>query len=334
MPVRSVPRTQDPAGRLLHLLSLLQSRPDWLGEALADRLGVTTRTVRRDVDRLRRLGYPVEASPGTGGGYRLGVGARLPPLLLDDDEAVAVAIGLRTAAGGTVVGLEEAAIGALAKLEQVLPAHLRLRVQAVQSATVPLRSGAPEVAASTLVLLAQACRGAERVRFDYTDGSGARTERTVEPFRLVPTGRRWYLVARDVRGAAAAPSGGSWRTFRADRIAEPKVTGHRFTLEDPPDAAALVSSSVGVAPYAHHAVVRIEAAADVVAAAVPPTVGVVEPAGTDRSTLRTGADHLDAILGHLVLLGHDFEVLEPPALRERAVAVGRRLVHSHRRSSR
>ena len=323
-------RAQDPAGRLLHLLSLMQARPHWSGEALAERLGVTTRTVRRDVDRLRRLGYPVEANPGTGGGYQLGVGGRLPPLLLDDDEAVAVALGLRTAAGGTVAGLEEAAIAALAKLEQVLPDHLRYRVQAVHSATVPLRSGAPEVAASTLVLLAQACRSSERVRFDYTNGRGTRSERTVEPFRIVPTGRRWYLVARDTRAAAGGPSDGAWRTFRADRIAEPKNTGHRFTIVAPPDAAALVSSSVAVAPYAHHAVVRVEAAADVVAAAVPPTVAMVEPDGTGRSTLRTGADHLDSILGHLVILGHDFEVLEPPALRDRALSLGRRLVQSHR----
>lgn len=143
-----------PAGRLLHLLSLLQARPDRGGQELADRLGVTTRTVRRDVDRLRGLGYPVEAVAGSGGGYRLGVGARLPPLLLDDDEAVAVALGLRTAAGGTVTGLEEAAVAALAKLEQVLPEHLRHRVRALQAATVPLRAEGPGVAAGTLVLLA------------------------------------------------------------------------------------------------------------------------------------------------------------------------------------
>jgi len=323
---------QDPAGRLLHLLSLLQARPDWAGEELGRRLGVTTRTVRRDVDRLRGLGYPVEAAPGTGGGYRLGVGARLPPLLLDDDEAVAVAVGLRTAAGGTVAGMEEAAVAALAKLEQVLPDRLRQRVRALQAATVPLRSGTAEVAASTLVLLAQACRGHERVRFAYTDGHGNRSERTVEPFRLVPTGRRWYLVARDARRLAAAGTsdGDAWRTFRVDRIAEPVATGHRFTIPDPPDAAALVSSSVAVAPYVHHAVVRVMAPEDEVAAAVPPTVAVVEPAGADQCILRTGADHLDAILGHLVLLGHEFEALEPPELRERARALGRRLASRHR----
>ena len=313
---------QTPAGRLLHLLSLLQSRSDWTGGDLAERLGVTGRTVRRDVNRLRALGYPVEAAPGVAGGYRLGVGARLPPLLLDDDEAVAVALGLGTAAGGTVTGLEEAAVAALAKLEQVLPDRLRHRVRAVQAATVPLRPAGPEVPASTLVTLAQACRGRERLRFDYTDGRGVTTERAVEPFRLVPTGRRWYLVARDVRRDA-------WRTFRVDRIAEPQATGHRFTLVDPPDAAALVSSSVAVAPYAHRAVVRVGAPAEAVKAVVPPTVGVVEPAGAASCLLRTGGDELDVILGHLVLLGHEFEVLEPPALRERAVALGRRLVETH-----
>ena len=311
-----------PAGRLLHLLSLLQARPDWLGHELAERLGVTTRTVRRDVDRLRGLGYPVEAAPGSGGGYRLGVGARLPPLLLDDDEAVALALGLRTAAGGTVAGLEEAAVAALAKLEQVLPDRLRQRVRALQDATVPLRSGTPEVAASTLLVLAQACRGRERVRFGYTDGRGVQSERTVEPFRLVPTGRRWYLVARHARNDG-------WRTFRVDRMVAPAGTGHRFTIDDPPDAAALVSSSVAVAPYAHHALVRVVAPAAEVAAAVPPTVAVVEADGPGRCTLRTGSDDLSAILGHLVLLGHDFEVLEPAALRHEALVLGRRLVRSH-----
>lgn len=313
---------RSPAGRLLHLLSLLQARPDWTGGELSERLGVTDRTVRRDVQRLRALGYPVEAAPGLAGGYRLGVGARLPPLLLDDDEAVAVALGLRTAAGGTVAGLEEAAVAALAKLEQVLPDRLRNRVRAVQAATVPLLAAGPEVAASTLVTLAQACRGSERLRFGYTDGRGAGTERTVEPFRLVPTGRRWYLVARDVRR-------GGWRTFRVDRIDEPQGTGHRFTLDDPPDAAALVSSSVAVAPYEHVAVVRVAAPAEVAQGRVPPTVAVVEPSGDGSCLLRTGGDDLDAILGHLVLLGHDFEVLEPQALRERALALARRLARAH-----
>lgn len=322
-----------PAGRLLHLLSLLQARPDWGGPELAERLGVTTRTVRRDVDRLRGLGYPVEAAPGSGGGYRLGVGARLPPLLLDDDEAVAVAIGLRTAAGGTVTGLEEAAVAALAKLDQVLPQHLRQRVRALQVATVPLRADGPEVTAATLVLLAQACRGRERVRFTYVDGKGAESERTVEPFRLVPTGRRWYLVARDARRPAGrdGPPDSAWRTFRVDRIHEPTATGHRFTVDDPPDAAALVSSSVAVAPYAHHALVRVAAPADEVAAAVPPTVAVVEAETDTTCLLRTGGDHLESIVGHLVLLGRDFEVLEPAALRDRALAVGRRLVRNHTR---
>lgn len=164
------------------------------------------------------------------------------------------------------------------------------------------------------------------MRITYVDGKGAESERTVEPFRLVPTGRRWYLVARDAR-----PPGATWRTFRVDRIHEVAATGHRFAVENPPDAAALVSSSVAVAPYVHHALVRVAAPADQVAAAVPPTVAVVEAESGATCLLRTGGDHLESIVGHLVLLGHDFEVLEPPALRERALAVGRRLVRNHTR---
>jgi predicted DNA-binding transcriptional regulator YafY len=312
----------DPAGRLLHLLSLLQLRPDWGGEELADRLDVTTRTVRRDVDRLRTLGYPVEAVAGVGGGYRLGAGAKLPPLLLDDDEAVAVAIGLRTAAGGTVSGMAESAVGALAKLEQVLPDRLRQRVRALDQATQPLDFEPPVVDQATLVLLAQCCRGNERVRLTYTDGQGATGERTIEPFRLVPTGRRWYLVARDVRRDG-------WRTFRVDRIADPVATGHRFVVGDEPDVPSLVSTSISVAPYAHQAVVRFDAPAADVARRVPPTVGHVEPHGESACILRTGGNHLPSLLGHLIAVDLPFEVLEPPELRALAHAVGERLRTAH-----
>src|SRR6266545_4142025 len=173
----------DTSARLLRLLSLLQARRDWSGADLADRLGVTPRTVRRDVDRLRHLGYPVHATPGTAGGYRLGAGAALPPLLLDDDEAIAVAVGLRTAAGGTVAGIEETSVRALAKLEQVLPARLRHRVSALQAVTVPLAGSGPTVDPGTLTLVAAACRDQQRLRFDYRHHDGTQSVRTTGPRR-------------------------------------------------------------------------------------------------------------------------------------------------------
>src|SRR5215475_4349332 len=183
------------SARLLRLLSLLQARRDWTSAELAARLGVTTRTIRNDVGRLRGLGYPVEARPGVAGGYRLGTGGALPPLLLDDDEAVAVAVGLRTAASGSVTGIEEASVRALAKLQQVLPARLRRRVSALQSYALPMPARGPRVDPETLTLIAGACRDHERLRFDYRTHAGATGRRLVEPYRLVLERQRWYLVA-------------------------------------------------------------------------------------------------------------------------------------------
>jgi predicted DNA-binding transcriptional regulator YafY len=199
------------SARLLRLLSLLQARAEWSGAELAEELGVTTRTVRNDVQRLRDLGYPVQASPGVGGGYRLGAGAALPPLLLDDEEAVAVAVGLRTAAGASVTDIQETSIRALAKLEQVLPSRLRHRVHALQAATVEIPAPGPTVDAAVLTAVAAACRDDQRLRFDYRDHDGSASVRTVEPHRLVHDRGRWYLVAWDRDRA-------DWRTFRADRI--------------------------------------------------------------------------------------------------------------------
>ncbi|MDX5574184.1 YafY family protein, partial [Streptomyces sp. ID01-9D] len=211
------------SARLLRLLSLLQAHRDWSGADLADRLGVTPRTVRRDVDKLRELGYPVNASRGTGGGYQLGAGAELPPLLLDDEEAVAVAVGLRTAAGHGIEGIGESSVRALAKLEQVLPNRLRRRVGALGAFTVPMLHG-PEASAvdpGVLTELAGACRDAERLRFAYRTHDGEDSRRTVEPHRLVCTERRWYLVAWDLERA-------DWRTFRVDRITPTPPHGPRF----------------------------------------------------------------------------------------------------------
>lgn len=213
------------SARLLRLLSLLQLRRDWSGAELAGRLGVSARTIRRDVDKLRELGYPVSASTGTAGGYRLGAGAELPPLLLDDEEAVAVAVGLRTAAA--VTGIEETSVRALAKLEQVLPNHLRRRVNAVQSYTVPVPGTGPTVDSEVLSMLALACRDNERLRFDYESHDGTSTLRETEPHRLVANRRRWYLVAWD-------RDRDDWRTFRADRIRPRIPAGPRFTPREPP----------------------------------------------------------------------------------------------------
>lgn len=308
----------DTPGRLLRLLSLLQSRPTWPGPELAARLGVTLRTVRRDVDRLRRLGYPVDATPGPDGGYRLGPGGALPPLLLDDDEAVAVAVGLRAATAGSVIGIEDAAVAALRKLEQVLPARLRPRVGALSAVTVPLSGQSAAVEGDVLVAIAQACQGSERLRFGYRDRADRSSERTVEPYRLVSTGRRWYLVARDVRRDA-------WRTFRVDRMREVECTGHRFVLEDPPDARTLVAEGLSTAAYRHRAKVLLHAPAAEIASRVPPTAAMVESVDATTCMLETGSYDLDGILAHILMLGVDFEVVEPAELRERARAVAQRL---------
>jgi predicted DNA-binding transcriptional regulator YafY len=307
------------SARLLRLLSLLQAHREWSGSDLADRLGVTPRTVRRDVDRLRELGYPVNASPGTGGGYQLGAGAELPPLLLDDDEAVAVAVGLRTAAGQGIEGIGETSVRALAKLEQVLPHRLRRRVSALNAVTVPmLRDPQPSaVDPGVLTELAHACRDSERLRFDYRDHGGASSRRTVEPHRLVCTERRWYLVAWDVERE-------DWRTFRVDRVTPRPPHGPRFTPRPPPaeDLAAYVSKGVSTRAYASHAVVRLFVPMAEAAERISPSAGTLEADGEDSCVLRTGAASLDVMVIHVMLMGFEFEVLEPDGLTE-AIRTGR-----------
>jgi predicted DNA-binding transcriptional regulator YafY len=297
------------SARLLRLLSLLQARPDWTGAELADQLQVTARTLRRDVQKLRSLGYPVEATPGVAGGYRLGAGAALPPLLLDDDEAVAVALGLRTAASHTVTGVAEASVRALAKLEQVLPARLRERTAALGHATVPLAGTGPTVDAAALIAIAGACRRRERLRFSYQSRDGEPASRNVEPHRLVQAGNRWYLVARDT-------DIGDWRTFRVDRMSAVHPTGARFVPRDPPDAAAFVARSVSVAPYRYQARVLVRAPAEAVARVLPPTAALIEQADAGTCILTFGANDLDWMAMHLATLGSDFTVLEPPELIE------------------
>ncbi|MEW2577895.1 helix-turn-helix transcriptional regulator [Streptomyces syringium] len=310
------------SARLLRLLSLLQAHREWSGPDLAERLGVTPRTVRRDVDRLRGLGYPVHSAPGTAGGYQLGPGAQLPPLLLDDEEAVAVAVGLRTAASGGVQGIEETSVRALAKLEQVLPERLRRRVSALNAFTVPMPAGPgrPTVDAEVLTELAHACRDSRRLRFDYRDHEGGATRRTVEPHRLVWAQRRWYLVAWDMDRA-------DWRTFRADRITLTPPHGPRCAPRQPPaeDLAAYVSRGVSTDAYAEQATVLLRVPLEEAAQRVSPVAGVLEAVDEHSCLLRTGAHTLDVMVIHIVLMGFDFEVREPAALNDRIREVRDRL---------
>jgi len=321
----------DTSARLLRLLSLLQSRRDWSGVELAERLGITARTVRRDVERLRELGYPVQARPGVSGGYRLGAGAALPPLLLDDDEAVAVALGLAAAGSGAVAGLEEAAVRALAKLGQVLPARLRHRVSTVQGMTVSL-DGGPVVDLRLLTLLAQACHGSEQVGFEYRTRDGEPSGRTVEPHRLVHTGRRWYLMARDVTPGRKQDDG--WRTFRVDRMSDARGTGRRFRPTDAPDAAAFVGRGITTAQYRWRMRLLVRAPADTLRAQVPATVGTVEHLREGTSLLVAGSDSLAGLALHLGMivaeLRAEVEVLEPAELREHLDDLGRRMLRAAR----
>ncbi|SED69665.1 YafY family protein [Streptomyces sp. TLI_105] len=316
------------SARLLRLLSLLQAHREWSGADLAERLGVTARTVRRDVDRLRELGYPVHASPGTGGGYQLGAGAELPPLLLDDEEAVAVAVGLRSAAGQGVEGIGESSVRALAKLEQVLPGRLRRRIGALNAFTVPLlRTPRERVDPAVLTELAHACRDSERLRFAYRDHGGTATRRTVEPHRLVCTERRWYLVAWDL-------DRGDWRTFRVDRIEPTPPHGPRFPPRQPPaeDLAAYVERGVSGTAYAVEATVRLFVPLAEAAAVAGPLDGVLTADGEDACLLRTGASTLDMMVFHVAFMGFEFEVVEPPELAESVRALRDRLSRALDRS--
>lgn len=316
------------SARLLRLLGLLQQRQRWSADDLAGRLEVTARTVRRDVQRLRSLGYPVYAAPGTGGGYRLGAGADLPPLLLDDEEAVAVAVGLRAAGLGAIEGLGEASVRALSKLEQVLPTRLRSIVTTLQAATVPLAAAAATVDPDLLVGLAAACRDSVRLRSDYRPRDGDAAYRRVEPHRLVNAGNRWYLVARDEDRAVSSARDedrGDWRTFRVDRIAPPLTRGGGFTAVDPPDAAALVAAGITTAPYRYRARLRLHVGLAEAAQLVPPTAGVLTSDSAGTTLLDVGSHSLDAMAMHIGFLDCVVDVLDPPELRAHLTVVAGRL---------
>ncbi|WP_432563659.1 helix-turn-helix transcriptional regulator [Kineococcus sp. SYSU DK003] len=303
--------------RVLRLLALLQRRPTWTAGELAAELGVTDRCVRRDVERLRNLGYPVHATAGVGGGYCLGAGTRLPPLLLDDEEAIATAVSLRLASG-SVAGAAEAALRALAKLDQVMPPRLREQVRAVHGATDTLLPEGETIDADVLVTLARACRDLVRVRFGYPGRDGEPHERTVEPVRLVTTGRRWYLMAHDV-------DRDDWRTFRLDRMGPVSATTWRFRPREHPDPAGHVQRSVTAAPYRYLARIRLRAGAAQIRGQVPPTVGEVLADGADHCVLVVGGDDLDWLAAHVARLGVPAEVLEPAELREAAGRLSDRL---------
>jgi predicted DNA-binding transcriptional regulator YafY len=308
------------SSRLLELLSLLQGRRDWPGNELAERLEVSGRTIRRDIERLRQLGYPVDSLTGPAGGYRLRAGSAMPPLLLDDEEAIAIAVGLRTAARASVTGIEETAVRALVKLEQVLPAHLRRRVAALGSATFTLPVAGPTVDPQHLTTIAAACRDSECLRFGYRSRDGTESRREVEPHSLVNHGRRWYLLAWDRRRDG-------WRTFRIDRLAKLASTGVRFTPRRLPakNAGAYVEQSITGAPNRFEARVTLRAPAQEIAARVSPTWGSVAPIDAHTCEYRTGDDDLGWLALRIAMLDVDFEVHGPPELVEHLRALALRL---------
>ena len=308
------------SSRLLTLLSLLQGRRDWSGGELADRLEVSQRTVRRDVERLRELGYPVDSLTGPAGGYRLRAGAAMPPLLLDDDEAIAIAVGLRTAARSSVAGIEETSLRALVKLEQVLPAHLRRRVRALGAVSVGLPEGGPTVNPQHLTVLAAACRDSERVRFSYRGRERPETRREVEPHSLVNLGRRWYLLAWDRERE-------DWRSFRVDRLARPASTGVRFQPREPParDPAAYVAESISSAVHRYEARVTVHVPAGELRRRVPARAGTIEPIDDERCELRTSDYDLDWLALRIAMLDAELEVHEPPELVEHLKRLAQRV---------
>ncbi|MGW3912895.1 helix-turn-helix transcriptional regulator [Streptomyces sp. NPDC005070] len=314
--------TTDTPARLLQLLSLLQTPREWPGGELSERLGVSRRTVRRDIDRLRELGYPVQATKGADGGYRLVAGTAMPPLVLDDEEAVAIAVGLRAGAGHAVAGVDEASVRALAKLEQVLPSRLRRRVSMLQAATTPLTSGdGASIAPETLTVMASAIAGRERLRFAYRSGDGTPSRRLTEPYRLVSTGRRWYLVAYDL-------DRDDWRTFRVDRVSEPFATGARFTPRELPtgNAAEFLRQSMYRRQETYTYDITFAAPAEFVAARVPTWVGAPEPIDERSCRLRaSSSDSVEWLAVRIAMVDCDFTVREPRELVDYVRELGARL---------
>src|SRR5690554_584256 len=309
------------AERLLRLLGLLQGRVDWTADDLARRLEVTPRTIRRDIARLRELGYPVEAMAGPGGGYRLGAGGKLPPLLLDDEEALAVAVGLRVSMA-TVGGLEEASLSAMGKLEQVLPPRIRQRVEDFSEATVTVPGYPVRVDPVVVAVVTRASRERQRIRFSYRDARGAESERHAEPLRMVHTGRRWYLVAYDMDRE-------DWRSFRVDRMKDARPTGMRSMRRPAPDPVEMINQGVAVDVYSRSAEVILHVPIDIAQRMIPITIGRLEEEGSDRSRLLIGADEMGWLASFLVSLGVPFDVVSPDDLKAELVALGKELIERH-----
>ena len=307
------------SARLLRLLTLMQTRRSWTGAELGARLEITARTLRRDVDRLRSLGYPVHSTSGVAGGYRLGAGTELPPLLLDDEEALAVSLGLRTAATSGVTGMEEVALRALAKLEQVLPPRLRRRLSALHASVVSLARSGPTVDGRVLATIAAACRDRARLTFGYRGNDGAATNRRVEPAGLVHAGLRWYLVAWDLPRA-------DWRTFRLDRITSKVATGATFFPRSPPegDLAAYVARGVSLDAYPIRARVLLRAPIAEMARKISPSAGALESVDARSCLLHAGAYSPEMLVAWMSTLGVDFEIREPPEMREHLRHIGDR----------
>lgn len=313
----------DTAERLLKLLGLLEARIDWTARELGDRLGVTTRTIRRDITRLRELGYPVAALAGPGGGYRLGAGGKMPPLLLDDGEALAVALGLRMSAMSAVGGLEEHSVSALAKLEHVLPPRLRSRLEDISEATTTIFGvSRTQVDHSALAVVAAAIRARQRVRLGYVDSRGKGSERHIEPVRLVHTGRRWYLAAFDL-------DRDDWRTFRLDRVTNPVATGMRAASRPVPDPVELVQRGITVDAWDFEASVVLETSLERAQREVAPTVGTLAAIDEKTTRLSIGADDMGWLARFLLGLSMKFEVESPPELKKELAQMGRGLVERY-----
>jgi predicted DNA-binding transcriptional regulator YafY len=311
------------SARLLRLVSLLAVRPTWTCGELAARIEVTERTVRRDIARLRELGYTVESDPGPWGGYRLRPGTSTPPLILDDEEALAVAVGLREAALSGALGGDQAALSALLKLRQVLPRRVADRLGDMDAAFVHTpRADEPQIPPGMLLELAAACRRAERARLSYRDWEGRATVRDVDPYRLVHTGRRWYFVARDVERDR-------WRTFRADRVQRLQPTGRPVEITDPPDPALLVSRSTATGPYPLRATIRLPMPLDQALRLVPSTVGTHRAEDPDATIVEVGGPDPEGLATYLLGLGTPLRVLAPDSVREALVRRARQLVENN-----
>ena len=316
------------SSRTLRLLSLLENHRHWSGDDLADRLGVSVRTVRRDVDRLRELGYPVEATRGVDGGYQLAAGAVMPPLVLDDEEAVAIVVGLQAGAQGAVEGIAESSVHALAKVIQVMPKRLRRRVDALRAMTV--RAGwddtGPTVDPLLLTTIAQACRDSDRLEFDYIDKAQTRSARAVEPHRLVLLGRRWYLVAYDLTRH-------DWRSFRVDRMDAARSAGAFRSQRTLPagDALEFVRAGIEHMSASHAIEVIVQADENAVRTAVG-RWGTVEALDDSRCVLHMTSDSLDWPAMALGSIGADFTVVAPPELVDHLRQWGARFTRATRAS--